>query len=372
MSLPVPRRTVSPRLRKKLEAALQASLGNVSTHTEQSYRRGLVVFALWLQDEGELPELQPAPPPRGDERGAWELRALDVAGAYLCSLAERDANLLAETFLRDLLYGASPVTRSTAESRLAALRWAVREAKRLGQVDWLLSTKVPRARKDTGGRLVEKAGRDMRGPTPPEADALLEAAARSADPRALPIMSLLRYEGLREHEIRQLDVGDLDAKGETLLVVRKKRTEAAPCLLSSKSLDAILRWLGQHPVQRPTSVGPGPLFTGGHHGSSRGRVSKSTLFRIVRRCCADAGIEAMSPHRIRHRACTDLVRSGIRMGLPEEELLSLTGHSSRSALYPYYEAAKDRKLARATLNSIDDLYRSQETFLPPDPEPAKG
>jgi integrase len=360
MNLPAPAKQLPPRLRKKLEAAWEASLGNVSSHTERSYRRGLVVFALWLCDnEMPLPIGEP-PSPRAADRHEWELRAMNCAGVYLCSLDKRSAVVLVEAYLYDLLYGDSPSARTTVEQRLAALRWAMREAWRLDRVTWQLDdVQLPRVRKGKGGRLVEKAGRDMRGPQPEDAVKLIEAARAHADPRALPIMSLLRYEGYREHEIRQIDIDDLDVEKATVMLVRKMRDKASAHPLSGKSLDAILRWMAHHP-----SPSAGPLFTGGHHGREpRTRIGETTIWRIVVRIAEAAGVDDTSPHRIRHRACTDIVRAGMRATppLPEEELLYLTGHSNRASLQPYYDASKDREEARGVLNSIDDLIGGDES-----------
>lgn len=353
--LPARRQRIPDKLRRKLQDTIRASLGNVSAHTERSYRRGLVVFSKWLVAEGiDLPiPLEAAP--RHEERLSWELLAIDVAGAWLCSLDERTANTICDRFVRDLLgfekdgqFAAAPLSRATVERHLAAMRWAVKQAYRMNQVDWKLTTQLPGARKDKEGRLLEKEGRDMRGPSSDDVEALLEAARNSADPRALPIVSLLRFEGYREHEIRQLDIKNFDPDAATLSLVRKKREKLAVYPISAATLDAILRWLGQHPS--PTK---GPLFTGGRLGvEPRTRIGSTTIWRLVGRIAAAAGLPSTSPHRIRHRACTDLVHAGLRAGLPEEELLFLTGHSSRSALYPYYEANKDRAQARGVLNSV--------------------
>jgi integrase len=75
---------------------------------------------------------------------------------------------------------------------------------------------------------------------------------------------------------------------------------------------------------------------------------------MVQRIAKVAGVKT-SPHKIRHRACTDIVQTGAKQSLPEEDLLFLTGHSSRAALAPYYEASKSRKSARAVLDALPEV-----------------
>jgi integrase len=79
------------------------------------------------------------------------------------------------------------------------------------------------------------------------------------------------------------------------------------------------------------------------------------MFNVIVRIGERAGVPGMSPHRLRHRACTDIVRYCVKNGIPEEEILRLTGHSSRGALQPYYEHDMVER-STTVLDGVNDMY----------------
>lgn len=349
--VPAPRK-LPAKLKLKLERAMDSWFEHLEPHTKRSYHRAIVHFAQWLHSQ-EVISLPPEPPVRAPERPEWEAGAVQEATQYLLALQPPAPSLVVQGFVDDMLEpgpkGAPAYTRATAQGRLAAIRWLTRQGRRLGQINWTLEVDIPKPKKDKSGRLIDKPGRDMEGPTKAEAAKLLVAAQEDEDPRAFFVMSILRYEGFREHEIRQLNYEDLNPKRKTVKVARKKRTEAKEFPMSSHTWKALQGWL------KVRGKEPGPLLYGGPYGKTEGsRIGSTTIYYLVQRIGAEAGVET-SPHKIRHRACTDIVRAAIAQLLPEEEILFLTGHSSRKALAPYYEASKSKKKARNVLNSLDSL-----------------
>lgn len=336
------------KLRKKVGASMAAWFEHLSAPSRALYRRGLVHFAIWLA-EAKAIDLAMAPEPREAARADWEDAACARAGQYLLGFPFHDAIHLTEAYLADCLFVEPGLSRATVASRLASLRWAVRQARRSNLVQWdLQSAKVPHPRKDRHGRLVERSGRDMQGPTPEEKKRLLTVAEDADDARISMVMSMALNEGYREHEIRGINFEDLDMRAKSVWMVRKKRGKPELYPLSPITIRSIDRWLKVRGAKK------GPILYGGRHGSLRQRrVGQKTLFRWVNRCCADAKmkIKLYSPHRLRHRACTDIVDYGVRMGLPEERILFLTGHSSRAALKPYYDTTSDRSSERAVLDA---------------------
>jgi integrase len=189
----------------------------------------------------------------------------------------------------------------------------------------------------------------MQGPTIAEADALIQAAKEDLDPRAWFIVSCLRYEGFRAHEIRQMNFEDIDLEARTVMLVRKKRDEASKYPLSKFTMEGLRHWLAHRDEK------PGALLYGGPQGTdAQLRVGETRIYKMVQRIGEGIGVDT-APHKIRHRACTDIVQTGVRQQLPEEDLLFLTGHSSRGALAPYYDASKSRKSARSVLDSLDQV-----------------
>ncbi len=345
--IPVRSPQLPAKLRKKVGASMTTWFEHLGGPARALYRRGLVHFALWLA-EAEAIELEEEPEPRTAERDPWEDGACARAGQYLLGFPFHDAIHLVEAYLADCLFTEPRLSRATTGTRLAALRWAVRQARRQNLVQWdLQGAKVPPPRKDRHGKLVERRGRDMRGPEPEEKPKLIAAAAIDHDHRIGIVISMALNEGYREHEIRQIDIADLDLRKKGVWLVRKKRAEPKLYPLCKVTLEAIKRWLAIR------GGAEGPLLCGGRHGSVRldRRVGQKTLFRWVLRCCEAADLRSFSPHRLRHRACTDIVDWGVRMRIPEERLLFLTGHSNRSALQPYYDHVKDLSEIRAVLDA---------------------
>jgi len=344
--VPASRSQLPARLRAKVGRAITAWFEHLGGPSRSLYRRGLVHFAEWLRSQ-EAIELDSGPDARSDERGAWEDVACSRAGQYLLGFPFYEAVHLVEAYLADCLFEEPKLSRATAQSRLASLRWATREARRQNLIEWDLQTaKLPRPRKDKGGRLVERDGRDMRGPEPDEKQALLSVAFSEDDPRIAVIISMMLNEGYREHEVRQLDCEDVDLKKGIVLMVRKKRGRPEPYPISAVTIRALRRWLELRGTQK------GPLLQGGRFPRlSRKRIGQKALFRWVQRCCSTAQLRYLSPHRLRHRACTDIVDHAVKMGIAEERILFLTGHSNRSALRPYYDASKDQAPLRSLLDA---------------------
>lgn len=337
------------KLRRKLEQAVYAWTDDLEHHTQRLYRRSLACFAEWLHEQGVLDPL----PEKRDER-------VEVAGNYLLALKAADANAVVSAYLEDRLYpsdrGAPRYTRSTVETRRAALRWAVRHARRLGIVVWELDAPMPKVRKTRDGRLREKTSNRLAYvPTRDEAKAMIDAAKKDPDPRAWFIVSATLREGWREHEIRQLDLDDVDLKKHTVTMVRKKREEPEAYPLTKGTHTALAHCLkarGKH---------SGPLLQGGRHGVLKGsRIGTTIPWEIVRRVAKESDLEGVSPHMCRHRAVTDIVTICTKNGVPEEILLKLTGHSSRKAIEPYFEASKTSKNVRDVLEAAAMLDDEEE------------
>lgn len=343
------RSTLPPRLRRKVAEAITSWFERIGEPARILYRRGLVHFGLWLQEQQAI-ELPPEVEVRTEGRLAWEDEVCQRAGFYLLGFPFHEAVHLTEAYLADCLFTKPKLARSTTESRLASLRWAAREARRQNLIPWDLQTaKLPKPRKDKGGRLVEIDGRNMRGPEPEQKRAVLAAAAADSDPRVLVAMAMALIEGYREHEIRQIDLADVDLDRQVVMLVRKKRGEASPYPISRTTTAAIARWIAVR------GKDPGPLLLGGKRPRfTRARIGQKGIFRWVCKCCEAAAVPPFSPHRLRHRAVTDMVNRGEKMGTPQENLLYLTGLSHRSALLVYYDRNKDADTIRSLLDDPGD------------------
>ncbi len=322
-----------------LRAALLRWLDDLSPHTRKAYTDALWIFAKWLRAQGLLKSLP-------DDREA----AVEAAGVYLLSLGPVEASATAAAWLQSLLQpgddGVPSVTRGTAQNRLSALRWAVRQAHQVGLVTWQLQAGLPRPQKDKAGRVALKPGRDMRGPTPEEAARMLEVVQE--DPVARFVLSAILHETLREHEIRQLDVADVDLEAQVVQVVRKKRVEPEPVPLSRPTGEALRGLLEVRGAE------PGPLLLN-PQGS---RVSRAYIPRLVARAALEAGVERqVSPHRLRHTAITMGDAAAEALGLSAKVRQHRAGHRGDRSYARYVDdlAHNARTLSDAVARALADL-----------------
>jgi hypothetical protein len=182
----LPAKRPSGALARLVDDALRDRLSRLEPHTRRSYNRGLDQFTEWLESHGV----------EGLAGEADSALRMNLVLQALRELGPRNGNLLVEAYLKDLLYGGDPYARGTVECRLTALQWAVREAHDAGEITWLLGARMPIPRKGEDGRLLERGGRVMTGPTPREAIDMLAACETRRD-RLLFL--LCRVEGYRIH-----------------------------------------------------------------------------------------------------------------------------------------------------------------------------
>ncbi len=354
MSTALARRSSGKLARRSSSDAVATWVAQLEPHTRRAYETGLRSFATYLADGDEIEE-----------------PTIDAAGTYLLGLDARKANELVQEYINELARVDRKTrkpryTRGTIGNRVSALRWAVREARRFGYVDWSLEVVVPKLKKDRAGRLVRKAGRDMKGPPEAIIAQMVAAAFSSSDPRAALVLSLCYTETLRSHEIRQPNLDELDLETGTIIVVRKKRVGPEAVPLSPLTQRAAKRWL------RVRGRRPGPLLLGGCDWTSRRvpdwirglsdkkfdelRISASGISRIVRRLGREGGVET-SPHRIRHTGITVGDAAAELLNIPKQDRKGRSGHidDKAYAIYLDQDTANVRVLTDAVAARIEEL-----------------
>ncbi len=118
--------------------------------------------------------------------------------------------------------------------------------------------------------------------------------------RDYAILRLLWDNALRRNEICSLDVGDFGDAGK-LSIVGKGKLQKTQIDLSPATTIAISKWLAQRLDYQLSD----PLFVSLDNRSKGHRLNGSTIYRLVRKFSAAAGIDKIvSPHRIRHSAIT--------------------------------------------------------------------
>jgi integrase/recombinase XerC len=242
-----------------------AFLAGRSAQTLRAYRQDLDDFAKWLG-----------------------VQDLDATAAALLGRGPGPANALVLHYRAALLE--RKLAAATINRRLAALRSLVRVARTIGAVSWTLEISGLKA----------AAYRDTRGPGLAGVRQLLRAAADRQDPkgrRDVAIVRLLFDLGLRRSEVVALDVADLDIGAGTIAVLGKGRREKQQLTLPAPTAAALETWLSRRGRE------PGPLFPNVDRARKGGRLTSSSLYRLVRRLGADVGL-TVRPHGLRHAAIT--------------------------------------------------------------------
>lgn len=120
--------------------------------------------------------------------------------------------------------------------------------------------------------------------------------------RLRAIIALLLYQGLRQIEIRRLNVSDIDLSSGRLYVLGKGQDDREPIYLHPDTINALKAYLKAYKVK------DGPLFTS-LWGQTKGkRITTRGLRYVVQELLADIGIER-STHGFRHTFTTKLIKA---------------------------------------------------------------
>ncbi|MEG3439456.1 tyrosine-type recombinase/integrase [Pannus brasiliensis CCIBt3594] len=243
--------------------------------------------------------------------------------------------------LRDL----APVT---VNKMLSALRRVLLEALRLELMsaeDYRRAIDLPSVNATT-----EPRGRSL---DTGEISALL-ATCRGATPldvRDAAIVALLRGTGLRRAELVGLDRGDLNLAAGEVLIRKGKRGKSRRVYLSPEVGTLVERWLALRGNRS------GPLFCrvrrGGHLEIAR--MNPDSIWRMLNRRAALAGLEPFSPHDFRRTFCSDLLDAGVDI----VTVGKLAGHASPATTARYDRRGEE--IGREAVRKLA-LDRSPERF----------
>lgn len=225
---------------------------------------------------------------------------------------------------------------ATANKALSALRGVLKAAYRLGQMDGDAYRQAADLDGVKGERL--PTGRNL---TAGEIAAMFAACANDPTPagvRDAAALALLRL-GLRRAEIAGLQVGDYDADGATVRV-RGKGNKERGVPVAGGAVDALADWLSLR------GDGPGPLLLQVRRGGAivRRGVTAQTVYNLLAKRAAEAGVKELSPHDWRRSFVGDLLDAGADLSVVQR----LAGHASPTTTARYDrrgEAAKARAVA---------------------------
>lgn len=167
-------------------------------------------------------------------------------------------------------------------------------------------------------RLVQAAPRAL---GEDEQRSLLRAVERCPSPRDRAIVTLLLYTSVRLSELAALEVTDVSVSARKgMLTVRSGKGDAfREVPLNSACREAVQEWL----IDRPQKVSTTSVNESGLWLSKLGRaMTPRAVDHVIRKVAAEANLEGVSAHVLRHSFVTNLVRSGTDVVLVAE----LAGH----------------------------------------------
>jgi integrase len=238
---------------------------------------------------------------------------------------------------------------ATANKMLTAMRNTLKEAWRLEQ---MTADEYQRA-VDLKAIKGEKAAQAEKGRhlTQGELAAMLatctDGSAGGARDAALIAIGYLC--GLRRAELVGLQLSDYNAEHSTLTVRAGKGNKERIVPVLNGAADALLDWL--HVRGRWA----GPLFTRvlkGDHVTKDGIVEQ-TVYDVLARRAAQAGVKEFSPHDLRRTFAGDLLDAGADIATVQK----LMGHANVTTTAGYDR--RDSKAKRAAVNKLHIAYRRQ-------------
>jgi site-specific recombinase XerD len=263
-----------------------------SDHTQKNYREDLLAFTNWYQQTyQERPDLGALAP---SELREWK------------------------THLRD----AQKLEPATVNRKLAALRsflaWAAAE----GLAAELVTPKSIKQVKPPPRWLDRKQQR-----------ALVRAVERNGLARDIALVALLLHTGLRVAELADLRWTDLEIRDRSgKLTVRRgkgRKQRTIPLNVEARNALSELREIRD----RWSKFKKNPAVLQGQRGPLTERGIQATLAKYA----ADARIEDLSPHVLRHTWCKNLADAGVRL----EVIAALAGHESLETTRRYVEPGQE-------------------------------
>ncbi len=277
-----------------LWSLIEHALAGLKPATRKAYGLDLAAFAAWMG----------AP-------------AAAQAAAMLVAQPHGEANMMVFEYRSELLK--RKLAASTVNRHMAALKFVTRMARLGGQISWELeipSMKVETYRNTLGpGR--KSVAEVVQGLLPKD-DAL--------SARNLAIIGLLFNQGLRRGEVAALDLEHLDPNRGRLSILGKGRNGREWVTLARGTCDYIERWLSA----RGTS--PGPLFSNLDRAAKRGRLSDTSIYRMIR------GYGLGRPHGLRHSAITAALEA---TNGNIAEVMKFSRHKDPKVLMKYDDNRKD-------------------------------
>ena len=249
--------------------------------------------------------------------------------ARLIVLSYMEASTLVEEYImwmeQDL-----ELSPNTINVRLAAMRWFVDAARRVGWVEWKLDVKNVK-----GGRVT-----DTSGPNDAEFRRILRVVNTAEGKGAMRnrfLVYMLAFMGVRISSAISLDMENIDFDGKRFKVKWKGKGDTAARYVwrpvGPETFDALEEWL------EVRGRNPGPIMTSLDRAKrGTGRLSIRSAQRIIEEIGREAATKRkLTPHAFRHLHATD----SLEAEADPRRVMKSTGHSDTRTLLGHYDDSDD-------------------------------
>lgn len=268
-----------------------------SGHTVEAYGRDIRQFAGWLCDSADISEFD-----------ARSVTTSDVR-AWIGSLADEGRT--------------ATTLRRKAQSLRAFFKWGMKAG--LFQGNPASDISLAKKRKPLPNFIKEAELEEILATQPADFKSM----------RTHTVLSLLYSLGLRQAELLSITDSDINLTAKELRVTGKRNKQRV-LPLPKELCNEIAEWQRVRNMQYPNLTSPAPLIAGPH-----GRLSRETLYKIVREGLAEVSAGRKSPHTLRHSFATAMINHGADLDAVKE----MMGHSSLSTTQIYTHLSYKELLA---------------------------
>lgn len=148
--------------------------------------------------------------------------------------------------------------------------------------------------------------------------------------RDMFIVDILLSTGLRNTELRKLNIDSIDATSGEFTVIQKRNT-SKECILNEDTLKLYREYLKE---RNTIESKDNALII----SSYKTRISAKGLEKIIEKICKEMGLEHITPHTFRHYCGSSLIENGV----PIEAVAKILGHSNSQMTYSWYYQQSNR------------------------------
>lgn len=261
-----------------------------------------------------------------------------------------EAETLVEEYL-EWMRDEEEAAPNSINARLAAIKFFVRCARKVGWCEWEL---------DVDGVKAERI-KDTKGPSRDEFARIIKYVNQLSGPTAARnrcIVYMLSFMGLRVSSVLSIDYEDIDREGQRVKVKWKGKSTKIWRPIPDKTFEIMSDWMREH------GASEGPLITNFARGKAAGRrLSRRSVDKILTEIGAECQTRLkLHAHAFRHVSATEALRV---TDDNQYQAAEHTGHADPKMLKTYDDRSEE---GRKVANAIEDVWLGDEGEIREDEE----